>query len=1327
MNNLIKVVRIFLVTVILITGIHSAHASYGGLDWMVITAPNEITITYEHSLASYDVSMYTNLGLGLEGRAITAIVATTSNTVTISFDGPPVPPNTTGSIDVGPVDWSDAPGGFAGGTEYPVDDGLSPTLGALTLQDLDTSGTLTSGDTVSFRFNEPMNPNITADNINTFLGLSNGHTFGTVGQGLAIAWTNSTTTLVVTVATDATLASGDTILPTEDVIDASYWNNPVIVSGSLAIPVTATAPRTLHFFSSLSYDSWNTLTNWWNDAGHTVHASSLPNAYDNVVIDSTVTPDDSADYYIRSLTMSEIPVDGQSDIGLNFFYMNIRTSDGIIVNSNWNFAGSIIGDTTFNGFAAAGLPFGIVGNASFYFGLSNIIGNVTFNASTTANYGTIMGNTAFHGEYGNAGLIYGNTTFNDSTSNPGIVFGNVIFRDQTFNSNGTIHGDVDVYSPAEYPLSGSVDGTIRYHGYAMSISVHAPSRTITLDVDPSDTIENIKTKIQDQIGLAPQYQTLSFDGTPLVDGQTLAHYSIGASDTVDLAISSPEFIFTVKTDNAGVSDDHSFEIPTANGMTYNYDVDWGDGATTTGTTTNAFHTYAAAGLHQIKVTGTFPAMLFIFAGDKDKLIAIDQWGTNHWLAMGSMFAGCSHVTFAAYDAPDLSGVTDLIYTFRASGLRSENLNGWDVSNITYFLGTFQDTPFNGNISGWNMSGAVNTAAMFYNDTAFNGDVSAWDVSHVTSMSAMFAYDAAFNNGGQPLSWGSKTSNVADMSAMFYQASSFNQDVSGWNVSNVTNMNSMFESATSFNNSDVTNAHHHPILWGSQTSKVTNMQGMFSNAQRFNQDIGSWDTSQVTTMAYMLSGATLFDQDLGGWDLSNITTMDNAFSGTALSTRHYDTSLTGWSGQLLQHDVVVGAPNSHYCNAGEARTVLMSDPLFWTINDAGHACVTPPSVSFDGSTPNNNATLVATTSIDTGLSMSATGNRYSFVNSDHSLEGWWRFERNGQDDSGKNDANVWTGTERYSYGAFGDAGYFDGGSSFDVVLHDPIQSSFTVSTWVYLNSVTEGAAIIGDENGHLLQIGGSSRWQFDNAYSADAVASPRIWTHVVGVYDASNEMETLYVNGMPVSSVSGTRAVAAALNIGKRNDGIFIFGKIDDVMVWSRALGADEVAALHDSEQSGYGHSFNDLSYGNHSFKGYVVDDNGTAQSTEERTVTVRDPNQQDTQQPVQTPAVTVMSHSGSRISYIPVAPSVKVATSSRQWVRDLTFGMSGSDVLDLQKFLISAKSGPAGRALSAHGATNYFGALTRNALAELQKKNGIRPAVGYFGPKTRGYVTSKLQ
>jgi hypothetical protein len=89
--------------------------------------------------------------------------------------------------------------------------------------------------------------------------------------------------------------------------------------------------------------------------------------------------------------------------------------------------------------------------------------------------------------------------------------------------------------------------------------------------------------------------------------------------------------------------------------------------------------------------------------------------------------------------------------------------------------------------------------------------------------------------------------------------------------------------------------------------------------------------------------------------------------------------------------------------------------------------------------------------------------------------------------------------------------------------------------------------------------------------------------------------------------------------------------------------------------------------------------------------------------------------------------ATQTASSSFQFTRDLKFGMAGDDVNKLQLFLIRENTGPAARKLAAHGTTKNFATLTLNALIEFQKKAGIKPAVGYFGPITRAEVNNHMQ
>lgn len=79
------------------------------------------------------------------------------------------------------------------------------------------------------------------------------------------------------------------------------------------------------------------------------------------------------------------------------------------------------------------------------------------------------------------------------------------------------------------------------------------------------------------------------------------------------------------------------------------------------------------------------------------------------------------------------------------------------------------------------------------------------------------------------------------------------------------------------------------------------------------------------------------------------------------------------------------------------------------------------------------------------------------------------------------------------------------------------------------------------------------------------------------------------------------------------------------------------------------------------------------------------------------------------------------ATATAQtasFTRSLTVGSTGSDVITLQTWLIGQ-----GYSIPA-GATGYFGAQTRSAVARWQAALGISPAAGYFGPISRARIAA---
>lgn len=168
-----------------------------------------------------------------------------------------------------------------------------------------------------------------------------------------------------------------------------------------------------------------------------------------------------------------------------------------------------------------------------------------------------------------------------------------------------------------------------------------------------------------------------------------------------------------------------------------------------------------------------------------------------------------------------------------------NLENLDVSQISDFSQVFESSYYNGNLSKWNMSNALNMDSMFLGSDFNNDSICNWNLPNLESLKKTFQ-NTIFNFDLS--NW--NFSKVKYIDFIFFKNKEFNQPFNGIDTKNLLSMNYSFAYAEKFNQP----------LDKLITKNVNNFSGAFFNAKSFNQSLDNWNVSKGKDFSYMLTNS-----------------------------------------------------------------------------------------------------------------------------------------------------------------------------------------------------------------------------------------------------------------------------------------------------------------------------------------------------------------------------------------------------------------------------------------------------------------------------------------
>lgn len=411
-------------------------------------------------------------------------------------------------------------------------------------------------------------------------------------------------------------------------------------------------------------------------------------------------------------------------------------------------------------------------------------------------------------------------------------------------------------------------------------------------------------------------------------GSVNSAYSNTANATTTAVVT--ERIITIDTRNteSGSSASNQFNLAFQSGFGgTNFTVDWGDSTTDTVSSsvlTGILHTYATAGVYDIKITGSIKHNVSnATSADKRKYLDIKNWGTvtSPTTTQTSAFYGCVNMVISATDYPVFATGASLNGFFRGcTSLTNEDFSGWGVLRIAAYTAMFRDcSNFNGNVSNLvdpqSIGGSINS--MFQGCVKFVGvGVDTWNVTNVTSLDTAFSQCTLFN--GAVENW--DVSNVTQFTSAFSGCTAFNRNLSLWDVGRGQGFGSMFNNSGFVNNTSIVNWNMGQNLTG---TTAFSMFGMFQSTIFRTPNISSWNMIRCNSIQSMLTDGGN-NNNLGTWDIRNVSSA-GSFMATAtpatLSAINLANMYIAWASQPVQPMTISFGTAKYDASGASARAVL----------------------------------------------------------------------------------------------------------------------------------------------------------------------------------------------------------------------------------------------------------------------------------------------------------------------------------------------------------------------------------------------------------------------